>query len=123
MSAVSGTSANNFAEVQEIQFQVLRNVSCVSCVGEPNPRTVTKKQQVNIDWALHNGLRPLFIDCSCLLLGVFGSVLAPLMLTCVTCQNWFKENLLRSVGRPFCVQEFLPLFCDARFDLTVKTCR
>ena len=79
-----------------------------------------KKQQVKIDWALHNGLRPVFIDCMCLLLCIFGSVLAPLMLTCVTCQNWFKENLLRSVGRPFCVHEFLPLFCDVRFDLTVK---
>ena len=68
MSAVSGTSAHKFAEVQEIQFQVFRNVSCVGCVGEPNPRAVHKKQQVKIDWALHNGLGPLYIDCSCLLL-------------------------------------------------------
>ena len=51
----------------------------------------------------------------------FWSVVARLMLTFVTCHVWFKENLLRSVGRPFCVHEIRPLFCDASFDLTVKT--
>ena len=51
----------------------------------------------------------------------FCSVVARLMLTFVTCHVWFKENLLRSVGRPFCVHEIRSLFCDVSFDLTVKT--
>ena len=45
MSAVSGTSAHKFEEVQEIQPQVFRNVSYVSCVGGPNPRVVTKNSR------------------------------------------------------------------------------
>ena len=123
MSAVSGTSAHEFEQVQEIQPPSVQKCFLHDLCRSAQSRSGDHKTHVKIGCALHNGCRQmlLYVPFSfcysvfwviCWSLDVYMSDLSYLVQ---------GESSPCSVGRPFCVHEFLPLLCDVSFDLTDKT--